>query len=249
MKARLIILLCLVSALSACVTSSPAKYGVQANHLAHIPARIAVLPCALWPQGALYAGQSKTEMPATEITEFCSKFDKFVLAGFEGQPYVRGLAPAVVKQLLKRQSNLAQLEQLEPLWFRPTLACASCKDPLAYYKDVLAGREDWRQWLSGISRETTSSDAVLIPFLAEARGEVIDDRGLYFAQRTAKIVLLLIDSNNGELIWIGTKQGELRLPLDKKPADPKSVALPSWDELNARIFVPELWAEFPGRQG
>ncbi|RYZ83966.1 MAG: hypothetical protein EOP04_18935 [Proteobacteria bacterium] len=79
--------------------------------------------------------------------------------------------------------------------------------------------------------------------------EVVDDRGIYYATRSAAIVLLLIDTNNGELIWSGGKKGDIRVPLEGKPSDPKAVPLPTWEEVNKRILVPELWAEFPGRQG
>lgn len=253
MKARLLVSLCFASAFlaaaTACVTPAPAQFGVQANHLAHIPARITILPCQKWPQGALYAGQAKLEANDAEVKDLCTNLDSFVIAGFDGQPYMRGIAPAAVKKRLERNSAGAQLDQLEQLWFRPSQVCEACRNPTSYYKEVVAARTDWRQWLSGISRETASSDAVLIPFVAEAQGSVIDDRGLFYAIRSAEIVMILVDTNNGELIWAGGKKGEIRTPLDKKPADPKAVPLPSWEELNKRLFVPEIWAEFPGRQG
>ena len=232
-----------------CVTPEPAKYGVQANHLAHIPARIAVFPCRKWPQGALFAGQNKMQASDEEVTRLCQSFDTYVLQGFEGQPYMRGLSPVVVNKLLARNPKGVQFEQLDELWFRPSLVCEACRSPTSYYKEVVASRSDWRQWLSGISRETTSSDAVLLPFIAEAEGEVINDRGLYYARRHSQVVILLVDTNNGELIWSGGKKADIRLPLEQKPDDPKTVILPSWDELYKRILVPDIWAEFPGRQG
>lgn len=232
-----------------CVTPEAAKYGVQAKHLAHIPARIAVFPCRKWPQGGLYAGQKKIEASDAEITQLCSVLDTYILQAFEGQPYMRGLSPAVVRKLLARKPEGAQLEQLEDLWFRPGQACEACRNPTSYYKSVIASRNDWRQWLGKVSRETTSSDAVLLPFISEAYGEVINDRGLYYASRHSELVLLLIDTNNGELIWSGGKKADMRLPLEQKPVDPKAVTLPSWEELYKRMLVPDIWAEFPGRQG
>lgn len=238
-----------VQFLSACVSSEPGNYGVQANHLAHIPARIAVTPCRKWPQGALYAGQKKIEVSDTEVAALCTHFDAYVLQGFDGQPYMRGLSPSVVSKLLARTPQGAQLEQLEELWFRPSQVCEGCRNPTSYYKEVVASRVDWRQWLSSISRETTSSDAILIPFLSEAQGDVINDRGIFYASRHAEIVMILIDTNNGELIWSGGKKADIRIPLENKPEDEKTVQLPSWEELKKRIFVPEIWSEFPGRQG
>lgn len=253
MKARQLLSLCFASALALsaarCVTPAPAQFGVQANHLAHIPARITILPCQKWPQGALYVGQNKIQSADNEMKDLCTNLDAYVLAGFDGQPYMRGIAPAAVRKRLERDPKAAQLDQLDQLWFRPSQVCEACRNPTSYYKEVVASRADWRQWLSAVSRETASSDAVLIPFVAEAQGSVIDDRGLYYATRSAEIVMILVDTNNGELIWAGGKKGEIRTPIEKKPPDPKAVPLPSWEELNKRLFVPELWAEFPGRQG
>jgi len=252
-KARQLLSLCFASALAisavSCVTPAPAQFGVQKNHLAHIPARITILPCQKWPQGALYVGQDKIQAPDNEVKDLCTNYDSYVLSGFDGQPYMRGIAPTAVKKRLAKDPKGVQLDQLEQLWFRPSQVCEACRNPTSYYNEVVASRADWRQWLSAISRETASSDAVLMPFVAEAKGEVIDDRGLFYATRSVEVVMILVDTNNGELIWAGGKKGEIRTPLDKKPSDPKTVPLPSWEELNKRIFVPELWAEFPGRQG
>lgn len=252
-KARLFISFCIASAsaifAAGCVTPAPAQFGVQADHLAHIPARITVLPCQKWPQGALYVGQNKIAVPDPEVKDLCDSFDSYVLAGFDGQPYMRGIAPVAVKKRLESDPKGPQLDQLEQLWFRPSQVCEACRNPTSYYKEVVGARSDWRQWLSSVSRETASSDALLIPFVAEAQGEVINDRGLYYATRSAQIVLLLVDTNNGDLIWAGAKKGEIRQPIEKKPDDLKALPLPSWEELNQRLFVPELWAEFPGRQG
>ncbi len=233
---------------ASCVTPEPARFGVQDNQLAHIPARIAVFPCRKWPEGALYVGQKKLGISEAEFSQLCTAIDAYVLTGFENQPYMRGLSPSVVKKLLAKNPKSPQIEQLEELWFRPSQACEACRNATSYYKEVLASRTDWRQWLSGISQSTTSSDAILIPFLSEAEGDVINDRGLYYARRHAEIVMLLIDTNNGELIWAGGKKADIRLPLEKKPDDPKAVVLPSWEDLLKRVLVPEIFSEFPGRQ-
>ncbi len=235
--------------LTSCLTPVADKFGVQKSHLAQIPARITVLPCRKWPQGALYPNQEKLGVSDAEVTGVCDRFDKYVLAGFDGQPYMRGIAPQVVKQLLEREPKGPQLDQLDDLWFRPGQACEACRNGMSYYKEVVAVRSDWRLWLSGLSRSTTGSDAVLFPFLVEAQGRIIDDRGIYYATRSAEILLLLVDTNNGELIWSGGKRGEIRLPLDNKPTDPSKIMLPPWEDVYGRLFVPEIWAEFPGRQG
>ncbi len=227
--------------LTACITPQSAQYGVQAEQLARIPARIAVLPCRAWPQGALFVGQKPLVPSPEDMNALCQKYDKYILEGFDGQPYMRGLSPKVVMKLLEQSKQPDLLSQLDELWFRPGQACQKCQHPASYYSEVIAPRTDWRSWLTNLSRSASQSDAILLPLVVEASAGEIDDRGLVFFYRKAQLALLLIDTNNGELIWIGGRQGETRLP---KPSN----SLPDVAELYQSLFIPDLWLEFPGRQ-
>lgn len=228
-----------------CETQSTPKIGVQKEYVAYIPARIAVLPCRLWPQGALFPGQAPTTLPTEAL---CEQMDQYVLRGFDGQPFMRGLSPKVVQALLERNGQTKLMSGLEDLWFRPGQACEKCKTPAAYYRSAIAPRTEWRTWLSTLSRATTNSDAIFLPFIVSIQEEKVDDRGLFYAQRSAEIVFLLIDSNNGQLIWSGGRAAETRLPVSKGPDALKPEQYPSWDEVWKRVFTDDLWLEFPGRQ-
>ncbi len=242
----LCLLICLSTA--ACVTPKEARYGVQDDQLAKVPARIAVLPCRLWPQDARYVGLDKTQIGDAEIQALCQQVDSYVLKGFEGQPYMRGLSPRVVKALLEKNPQEAQLSQLDQLWFQTGQTCEACKHPASYYREAIALRPDWRTWLSQLSRSAKNSDAVLMPMILQLKSQGLDDRGLAYAQRRAAIVLLLIDSNNGSLIWMGGREGETRRPLAHYQVSPALEAFAPWDELWGQLFVQDLWREFPGRQ-
>lgn len=228
----------------ACVTPVTAQFGVQADQLARNPARIAVLPCRLWPQGALYSGQASTDIPTEERDALCQRFDSFVLEGFDGQPYMRGLSPKVIKTLLEQNKQASLLSQIDDLWYRPGQACEACRHPASYYSELIAPRVDWRTWLSLLSRHAYQADAVLLPLIVSASLGEINDRGLLFRARQAQLALLLIDSNNGQLIWIGGRTAEIRLPK-LSPAD---TALPSREDFFKNLFLSDLWLEFPGRQ-
>lgn len=240
------LLLCLASV--SCVSTVTARYGVQSEYLAHIPARIAVLPCRLWPQGARFEGQPATELPGPELQLFCQSVDQFILQGFEGQPYMRGLSPRVVAALLEKNGQKNLLTQLEQLWFSPGQSCSECEQAVTFYREVIAPRNDWRSWLAQLSRAASSSDAILLPMLVHVGSQRINDRGLAYAQRRATLALLLIDTNNGQLIWIGGRSAEVRKPLRDKEAAPRPEDFPPWEDLWRRLFVEDLWQEFPGRQ-
>lgn len=243
---RLFVTTLVLIALSACVTPTSEKFGVEDSYLAHIPARIAVLPCRLWPQGALFPTQRATTLAAENVANLCAQFDATILQGFVGQPFMRGLSPRVVQALLEKNSQPQHLAGLDNLWFRPGQACESCRHPATYYKEVIAPRTDWRAWLTTLSRASTNSDAVLLPFILSTGEEHADDRGLFYAQRSASIALLLIDSNNGQLIWSGGREAEVRLPAQK--SGDQAIVYPPWEELWKRVFTDDIWLAFPGRQ-
>ncbi len=230
------------------MTAIETRYGVQKEYLAHIPARIAVLPCRLWPQGARFEGQKPTELAAEDLQSLCQQFNQYVLQGFEGQPYMRGVSPRVVTALLERNGQKALLSQLDQLWFQPGQSCAKCEEAISYYREVIAPRAEWRSWLTQFSRAASSSDAILLPFIVSANSRRMDDRGLVYAQRRATVALLLIDTNNGQLIWIGSRSAEVRKPLRDKDPQPSPEQFPLWEDLWQRLFVEDLWQEFPGRQ-
>lgn len=242
------VLLSLVS-LAACETTPSTRFGVQPEQLAHIPALSAIVPCRLWPQTAGFPKLTATELPPAETATVCAAFDKFILDGFSDQPYMRGLSPNVVQQLLKKKGREAEamLSDLEKPW-GITKPCSTCENVAAYYSKEVGPNVAWRQWLNAFSRATADADSVLIPFITEAKMGVINDRGLFYAVRSASVALLLVDSNNGDLIWAGGNQAESRIPLKERPADEKSVQLPPWDDVFKRLFQNEIWLDFPGRQ-
>lgn len=227
-----------------CVTPEKGDYGVQAEQLARIPARIAVVPCRDWPQGARFVNQPELKASPEDLKALCEKFDQYVLQGFDGQPYMRGISPRVVLKLLEQSQQPDLLTKIDELWFRPGQACESCQHPASYYREVIAPRPDWRALLTNFARSASQSDALLLPLIIEADKGTLNDRGLIFNFRRARIALLLIDTNNGELIWIGGRETETRLPKEEGAPD----TLPDLEDFYRNLFIPDLWLEFPGRQ-
>jgi hypothetical protein len=192
-------------------------------------------------------------MPLTNVdsavtTKICEEFDQFVIHGFSNQPYMRGLSPKVVKSLLTKNDQLAQLDQMEQHWRRAGNDCMACTDAVTYYQEAIAERESWRLWLTSFSRAAYHSDALLLPFIIYAHEGRRDDRGLIVAYRQVGIALLLIDTNNGQLIWAGGRTAEGRRQEPRAKTGPEIPAYPPWEEVMNRLFVNEIWQEFPGRQ-
>ena len=242
-----VLLMCATLTL-ACSHMDSEPYGIQKEHIAFVPARIAVLPCQEWPHGARYFRQPVSNFDPTEVKEICDNFDTFVIQGFAGQPYMRGLSPKVVKKLLVKKQQETMLSELNQLWHQDSTDCKNCANSVSYYKKSIAERENWRQWLGKFSRSAYNSDAVLVPMVLYAQKGRTDDRGLAIAYRRVGLSLFLIDTNNGRLIWAGGRDVQVNNRKLDSSAHLEALELPNWQQVSSRLLVKDVWAEFPGRQ-
>ena len=231
-----------------CTTTLPSvEYGILPEHRGYIPARIAVLPCTAWSNGARYAALPNiTTMD--QIKDLCGVYDAFVISGFQNQPYLKGFSPKSVTTLLGQASKPKLLEELDKTWSHEPTDCVDCINAPSFYSASLSARPDWRTWLHDFSRAVRNADAVLIPRVTFARERRLNDRGILVAERSAEVVLMLVDSNNGLLLWSGGRQAQIANQRLENEKAAKDVDFPPWNELNQRLFIESLWKDFPGRQ-
>jgi hypothetical protein len=230
-----------------CTADKPqVTYGLQQEHASYIPARMAVVPCRLWPQ-AKYPKLQGTNIDKKQIQSLCTKFDAFVLDGFSGQPNMKGYSPRLVAKLLKKSNDPKALTEIGELWKKHAKPCEDCQSPPEFYVKSISHSPHWRAWLNQFSRQVRNADAIAIPYVFFANEKQFTDRGLLMSERSAGIVLLLISTNNAELLWSGGRQVEVpdsKLPLGKKVFP----AYPEWSMVEDRLFSNDVWQEFPGRQ-
>ena len=250
MRAAKIFALCVsLATATACVTSGPtAKFGVQEGHSSFVPARIVILGCQPWPEGARFAELPLSTAKASEFRELCDAADEFLLGGFQGQPYMKGYSPESVDESLAKVGDDDLLSLLPKLWAHRASDEASVANAPTFYSKTIVSRPEWLAWLNRLSTHVHSADAVLMPFITYAYERRYDDRGLQVAERSAAVVVLLIDTNNGSLLWAGGRDtivSQKRLNNGNVPGD---LAYPAWTEVKNRLLIEELWKEFPGRQ-
>lgn len=235
--------------LSGCAKEQiPIEYGIQPNHISYVPARIAVMPCRLWPDDARFAQLPLTNISKEERQSLCAAFDKFVLQGFEGQPFMRGISPRLVMKILTKLKGDEFISKLDKLWIHGDDDCQTCTTPPAFYALSIADRPEWRRWLGDLSRAVRDADAALVPFVVFGYRKAFDDRGVMVKQLVAEVAMFLIDTNSGFLLWAGGRRGEVgnqALAPNGKAQEP---ADPQWSLLYSRLFIEEMWKEFPGRQ-
>lgn len=223
-------------------------YGIQPGHRGFVPARIAVLACQNWPNGASFDALPLSSLPPQEAVALCGKFDEFVVSGFQNQPFMKGFTPKVLGKLLE-QTNKTEWPSLVPkLWSHEANDCQACTNAPSFYVNSILPRPTWRQWLNEMSLSVRNADAVLMPFILYGHESRVNDRGLRLAIRSASLLLLLLDTNNGQLLWAGGRDSQIVSEKLESASTPDSLAFLPWTDLYQRLFINAVWKDFPGRQ-
>lgn len=250
---RLLAFILTISHLStACITpvKTSERYGIEPHHEGFVPSRIALMPCVVWPDSALRITQlPPTNRPHEELAELCESLDKFISDGFDNQPYMKGLSPKLVEKLYGASNvkpNLTSILYQE--WKSTSEKCESCDNVVAIYNQTIKPRPSWQIWLNQLSTATKGSDALLIPLILSANARIEDDRGLFSSIRSAAVAALLVDTNNGSLIWSGGRNSEVAFKSLITANGVPQMKIPPLDDLKRRLFTEAIWLEFPGRQ-
>ena len=235
---------------SSCVSGQKelVEYGLQPGHRGFVPARIAVLSCQPWPNGAVFDELPLSNLGTKENQDFCKHFDEFVVAGFQNQPFMKGFTPKVVDKFLETSGKADWITQLPKIWSHELDDCLVCKNAPSFYANSIRPRPQWRQWLNELSVMAKNADAVLIPFLLFGHETRLNERGLRVARRSAAVMLMLVDTNNGQLIWAGGRDSSISTEKLESASTPESLEFQPWPELFPRLFTNIMWKDFPGRQ-
>jgi hypothetical protein len=242
----------LVLLFCSCMTSKnlDEKYGIDAKRIGYVPARIALLPCMFWPtSGSKINDLSPNNRPPEENTVLCEEFDKYVADGFDNQPFMKGLSPKLVEKLYAAAGLSPQIfTAISTEWAAKNTDCKDCRSLPAMYKLSIKGRQQWQIWLSKVSSATKGADAVMIPLVLSSNTRIENDRGILLSIRSGSIGMLLIDTNNGSLIWSGGRQAEVIYKAFANSVSAKAMREPPLDDLKRRLLTDAIWIDFPGRQ-
>ena len=224
------------------------NYGIQLAHRSFVPARIAVLGCQTWPNGARYQNQPLSNADPAEVARLCDKVNQFVIGGFSGQSFMRGLTPKAVGKALDTAGKKSLLSKIDELWRHLPEDCAACEDPVTFYVKSIAGRADWQDYLVRLAAAVGQVDALLLPMVTYVVEFQTADRGITERTRQAGLVMLLFDTGSGQLIWSGGRQAQAVKRAVTTGRIPQEAEYPPWDLVHERLFQEDVWREFPGRQ-
>lgn len=235
---------------TACITATQtdAGYGVQSGHEGFVPARIAILPCQLWPSSSPFKSYTAPVVPKATLDRLCERFDREIVGGFERQPYMKGFTPRFVKKSLESAGLSDHLGKLPSLWTPLAPGCTKIPSAPLCYRAHIAALPAWNIWLAQLSEATRHADALMVPMITGVHEERISDRGLELATRSLSVDLLLIDVSRGELLWAGGSAGREAKKRLAGQGPLEGLPYPEWEEILSLVFTANLWRDFPGRQ-
>ena len=247
---RLILLMTTPAMLGVACTHKPklVPYGTPEEHSGYVPARIAVLPCRTWPDSAGFEKRPLTNVTDEDLDALCKNYSQFVIDGFKDQPYMRGFSPKSTLALLSAAEQENLLNEFNSHWQHTDTDCQKCENTSSFYVQSIQNREGWRLWLSSLSKAVRNADAIMVPFVYYMYEKTYLDRGLLISKRAAGVSLFLIDTNNGYLLWSGGREAFANDQLLVGSNANQKGTWPAWTQVEERLFIEEVWRDFPGRQ-
>lgn len=224
----------------ACATTKvpPNPKGVQDGYQSFVPAKIVVLKCQNWIP--FFDNHEQNSL----LPELCPSIDSAIIQGFTNQPYMNGFTPKLVQQMLKKSDLDTHLDDLTAFWKRPVTTSPSSEGLLESYRNFTLPNPKWLVWLHQLSQATGYSDGLLLPLIVWVEESQDTVQGLLTFQRTLKLGLLLLDTNNGNVIWYGERASTLsQISVNGK----ESTTFVPWPKLLENSLTEELWMNFPGR--
>ena len=232
---------------SSCQSMKPLPSGIQDGYEAVNPASIIAIPVFMIPDPSK---SSSIDPAIVNAQQIIPKIQNKVIQSFNGQPNINGhsfsavsiaignVKPTVWDKLNDSMKLIANRFNSNETSVRTliTSSCLARRNFMEFYSYCLAPDPIWIDNLNSLAARVLNADTALLVVITDIESAVIDD--VYGISGSFSI--LLVDTNNGKLIWGKDGSSSLLNPKDKK-------YYPSWDELTNKIFNDDFWDKFPGR--
>jgi hypothetical protein len=245
-----------------CQSAPSVSSGVQSKYAAINPTRIlAVTPIAISVPRLAGSVIDPTILRTLPVTEW---IESGVLRAFAGQPAVNGVSFQAVRRALQHANSqasplmLSALESTVAALQRPgaenqgviSPECFGRKDFFDFYSLCLKRHPSWKKGLNELSATVLNADAALFVFVTQLQSQSTSSENHPLVQ----LQVVLVDTNNAELIWRGSAQTD-GPPVAHEPTAAESpgggtpAAKPAdlWRTAVESLFDEALWAGFPGR--
>ncbi|KAB8031065.1 hypothetical protein [Fluviispira multicolorata] len=233
--------------ITSCQSLKPLPAGIQFGYEAVNPASIIAIPTFVLPDPSKTSSIDPSIIASENIINL---LQKKVIDSFDGQPNINGYPFDVVNKALEKgksnilenlkgtMNNVAKRFSSRDSTVRSliTSSCLSRKNFVEFYSYCLAGEPKWIENLNSLTARVMNADTALIVVITQIESNFDDN--IYSI--TGGFSILLVDTNNGKLIWGKDGSATLINPVEKK-------YFPNWTELINTVFSNNFWEDFPGR--
>ncbi len=231
----------------ACVATGPSvSQGLQPGYSGAQFARFLFPPVLFHVNPSHKAFIDKAAVESDRVAE---TVEKAVKNAFVGQPAVLGLSPTAMKAhfakapLILSKPAAVLLETSERLGKSlgdtrelPSQECSSRKNYVDFFVECVSASGAWRDSLVQLSSQAFNADAALFVVVTDLNKSL--RAGVYSI--SASVAVLLVDLNNGRLVWAHEVSDVLGAPASK-------TSFPDWSLLFSKMFGEAFWIDFPGR--
>lgn len=233
--------------LAACVSRAPTiQMGLQPKYEAVNPSRILAVPPFIVPDPTR---QVSVDVSAVESGNMTAHIEEAVLKAFTDQPAINGVSFFRVRKEIGKSNLITNLDR-EMSQIAKRLVSREAQDQTSFSKDCIQRRnfvefyvycvspsKSWKDFLNALSAKIYNADSALIVVVTEAEKKEVD--GQY--ESRAGVAALLVDTNNGNLIWG-------RVVNDFARSTQGNKVFPEWSAMIPSMLGEGFWAHFPGRK-
>lgn len=245
---KALILISFLFFLEGCQSAPKLPTGIQEGYEAVNPAAILAVPTFVVPNPA--DPNSAIDHSILVSTPVVQKLEAKVIHSFSGQPNINGYPFTTVSKALGKtpptiHDDLSMSLKNVVLRFSSrdtktrlliTPRCLGRKNFIEFYSYCLAPDPSWIHNLNNLSAKILNADTALLVFLNNLQSN--QTQGLYAL--SGGVAILLVDTNNGKLLWGNESFVTLNNPADKP-------YFPKWDDLTGALLPISFWKDFPGR--
>ena len=242
--------------MTGCQSSSKLNLGIQSGFEAMNLAAIIAVPVFVQPDPSQEEASIDPSLLVTE--KIIPSLEKKIMESFTNQPNVNGYPFSAVKKALHYHENPSEgnsvwnsmsvnLKEIAARFSSRDIKtrlqinpkCLARKNYVEFYSNCVSHETQWLANLNLLSSQVLNADAALITVITELKKNQLPNKQY---EIKGGIAVLLVDTNNGNLIWGNDKTETILYPVDKK-------YFPSWDDILNKILTPNFWNGFPGRIG
>ena len=231
-----------------CTDTPHVSQGIQIEYRTSSVGKIISIPTFLFPEPLIVS--KKIDIALLQSYKINEIFEKNIIQSFQNQIWIHGYPFSEIQKMIQNSKSdfLIQMENRFKFYgnrfysknivddLETSEACRHRKNFLDFYTFCVSDDKKWISNLNELSSFIHNAESALIPVITEMHFDMTSRTN----SSTVGGSVLLIDTNNGKLIW--GKSFLVTLPFNDKNNEKN---MPS--RLLEFLLKDEFWIDFPNR--